>query len=269
MKIVSLLWPKQEKEVFRLETRTDPYFAMIAHMKQSEFFRRIRHYAILYVEDDKALQATIGEFLERFTPNLLVASSAEEAQKLYRELKPKIILLDINLPGMSGLDFCESIRRVDSTTRFIMTTAYTDKPFLLKAVELGLTRYLVKPMTSDELIGALRKSVEELEKIDPVLGRVDLGHGVFYDPSTKTLVVEGKNVPLRRKEVELLEFFLSHPCKTIPYKQFAHGVWKDSTMSPDAIRSQIRNLRKKSYPGLIENISGIGYRFTRGCDGIA
>jgi two-component system response regulator VanR len=242
---------------------------MITKMKQEQFFGRIRRHSILYVEDDAALQATIGEFLARLTPHLFKASSAEEAKVIYHEQKPGIILLDINLPGISGIDFCESIRGKDAKTRFIMTTAYTDKPFLLKAVELGLTRYLVKPMTSDELIDALHKAVEELEKIDPTLGRVDLGRGIHYDGSTKTLIVDGKNVPLRRKEVELLEFFLSHPRETIPYEQFEHGVWQDSVMTADAIRSQIRNLRKKCYPELIKNVSGIGYRFTGGGDGIA
>ena len=144
-------------------------------------------------------------------------------------------------------------------TRIIISTAYTDKAFLLTAVELELTRYLVKPVTSMELMEALSKAADEYEGVK-VFQEVNLGEGFGYDPERKVLLKEGKAVTLRRKEMQLLEFFITNAHSTLSYDALQYEIWPDSFMSKDAVRAQIRNLRKKSHPQIIKNISAIGYR---------
>ena len=223
------------------------------------FASKMKNLTLLYIEDDPEIQRCLGEFLERYTLNLHLAQSAEEGISLYEEIEPDIILLDINLPGKSGIDFARELRKTDHDTRIIISTAYTDNEFLLTAVELELTRYLVKPVTSMELMEALGKAADEYDD-RKVSQKVDLGEGFSYDPERKALLQEGEVVILRRKEMQLLEYFIAHAHHTLSYEALQYEIWPDSLMSKDAVRAQIRNLRKKSHPQIIKNISAIGYR---------
>ena len=223
------------------------------------FASKFQNLTLLYIEDDLEIQNSLAEFLERYTSNLHLAQSAEEGMELYKKICPDIILLDINLPGKSGLDFARELRQYDSNTRIVISTAYTDQEFLLTAVELELTRYLVKPLTSNELMEALTKAADEYKGMD-VPDAIDLGEGFCYDHKRKVLLCEEQVVTLRRKEMQLLEFFIAHADHTLTYEALQYKVWPDSVMTKDAVRAQIRNLRKKSHPGLIKNINAIGYR---------
>jgi len=219
----------------------------------------MKNLTLLYIEDDSEIQKCLGEFLERYTLNLYLAQSAEEGMDLYKKISPDIILLDINLPGRSGISFAKELRKFDHNTRIIISTAYTDNEFLLNAVELELTRYLVKPMTSMELMEALGKAADEyVDKKGST--KVDLGEKFSYDFARKVLLKEDKIVVLRRKEMQLLEFFIAHAHHTLSYEALQYEVWTDSFMSKDALRAQIRNLRKKSHQKIIKNINAIGYR---------
>lgn len=129
----------------------------------------------------------------------------------------------------------------------------------MTAVELELTRYLVKPLTSIELTEALIKAADEYITSNQST-EIHLGEGFLYHHERKVLLHNDKVVTLRRKEMQLLEFFIAHRGKTLSYEALQHKVWADSVMSKDAVRAQIRNLRKKSHRGIIENISAIGYR---------
>ena len=144
------------------------------------FASKMKHLTMLYIEDDLEIQKCLGEFLERYTSNLYLAQSAEEGMALYKKTSPNIILLDINLPGKSGIDFAKELRKIDHNTRIIISTAYTDNEFLLTAVELELTRYLVKPVTSMELMEALSKAADEYDDRN-ILQKVELGEGFSYD----------------------------------------------------------------------------------------
>ncbi|MEA2047276.1 MAG: response regulator transcription factor [Campylobacterota bacterium] len=223
------------------------------------FASKIKNLTLLYIEDDVEIQAYLSEFLERYTSNLYLAQNAEKGKELYEEIHPDIILLDINLPGKNGIEFARELRKHDHTTRIIISTAYTDKAFLLTAVELELTRYLVKPVTSIELMEALSKAADEYITSNQS-SEIHLGEGFLYNHERKVLLHNNEVVTLRRKEMQLLEFFIAHTGNTLSYEALQHKVWSDSVMSKDAVRAQIRNLRKKSHHGIIENISAIGYR---------
>ena len=228
-------------------------------MNHALFASTLKNLTILYVEDDKNIQTHIAEFLTRYTSHLYLSNSAEDGLKLYKKIKPDILLLDINLPGMSGIDLAKIVRKNDLKTRIIISTAYTDKEFLLTAVELMLTRYLVKPVTSIELVNALSKAASEYNN-DENTQLINLGQGYFYNKDSKLLFLENKAISLRRKEMQLLEFFIANKTQTLSYDVLQYEVWQETPMSKDAIRAQIKNIRKKTHANIIENISAIGYR---------
>ena len=216
-------------------------------------------YTILYVEDDNEIRQYITSFLTRYFKKVYACDSAEEGWVLYAKHKPDILLLDINLGGMSGVELAANVRQTDSKTRILISTAYTDKDFMLQAIELGLTRYLVKPMTNDDLVLALEKCWLELENQN----NIDLGKGYVYHKNLAHIVHQETHTVLRHKEVALLELFLAHENEVLRYDFLEQNIWQDEPMSRDAIRSQIRNLRKKLPKNILQNVSGLGYKFSR------
>lgn len=225
-----------------------------------EFKNALSKTTILYIEDDEHIREYIYEFLERYNSNIHVASNAEDGLRLYEAIKPDIILADINLPKMSGIELVTKIRKKDNFTRVIISTAYTNKEFTLQAIELNITRYLVKPITSKDLIAALEKALKELHESSSKYFSIDLGEGFSFNIIKEQLYKDGKIVDLRRKELELLKFFVTKDSQTITYDMLENEIWDKSVMTLDAIRSQIKNIRKKTYSKIVSNVSGIGYK---------
>jgi len=229
-------------------------------LKREQLLDKLNKLHLLYVEDDSQVRLQISEFLGRYFLSLEEASSAEEALLCFERKKPDIILLDINLPGKNGLTFASEIRQHHSDTRIIVSTAYTDKDFLISAIELELTRYLVKPLIGKTLLDALEKAADEYALIPKMESLIDLGEGFFYNKRYKMVFHDKQKIILRRKEMQLLEFFIENSLNLVTYDMLEYGIWKESFMSKDAIRAQIRNLRKKTHHKIIENITAIGYR---------
>ena len=225
-------------------------------MNHQSFAKKMNNYKVLYVEDDPNVRKQISEFLSRYCPQVYTCDSSETALKLYKKHQPDILLLDINLPGMSGIDFATIIRKHDKKTRILISTAYTNSEFMLKAIELELTRYLVKPVTSEELISAFEKSLSEInsEKL------IDLGYGYTYNKKTTSIMKNNQTTLLRKKESEILEFFIEREGEVLRYDMLENGIWSDGVMTRDAIRSQIRNIRKKIDNNCLKNITGVGYK---------
>ena len=232
-------------------------------MTYKNFAKKMPSFTILYVEDDLGIRGYFVEFLKRYCKNIYESDNAEEALKLYHKYNPDILLLDINLPAMSGIELAHIIRQSDKKIRILMSTAYTNTEFMLKAIELDITRYLIKPVTSHDLFEAFEKAIKEIEERTPK-NSVDLGEGFIYDKIDNSITHDKKTTILRKREVELLDFFIKNSNKIIDYNTLENSIWQNNIMTQDAIRGQIKNLRKKTYHELIENISGIGYRFR--CD---
>ena len=226
-------------------------------MNHQDFAKKMHPYTILYVEDDPQVRAYISEFLGRYCKKIYACESSEEGLNIYNQHQPDILMLDINLPGQNGIEFATQIRQHDKKTRILISTAYTNQEFMVKAIELDLTRYLVKPVTSDELVLALNKCLNELESDE----RIELSAGYSYHPKISSIIHNKEITLLRKKEAEILEFFIAHQGEVVRYEILEDDIWNNSVMTRDAIRSQIRNLRKKIGSKHFENITGVGYRF--------
>jgi DNA-binding response OmpR family regulator len=228
-------------------------------MNHKDFAHKMHNYSIVYVEDDDEIRHYITSFLERYCREVYACDSAESGLELYEKYAPDILLLDINLGGISGVEMASKIRKTDTKTRILISTAYTNKNFMLQAIELGLTRYLVKPMTNEDLVTALEKCWRELERQN----NVELGENYSYNRDLAHIIYKNQHIVLRHKEVELLELFITHEGEVLRYDFLEQSIWQDEPMTRDAIRSQIRNLRKKLTINVLENVSGLGYKFIR------
>lgn len=218
-------------------------------------------YKILYVEDDDNTRANYINFLKRFFDVFYEASNAEDAYEIYKKEKPDILLIDINLPGKNGIDFLRDIRKIDHTAKAIMLTAMSDIDILISATELKLTKYLVKPISRDELKEALMMAANEIINYTTYTNRVvHIKESCYWDQDREKLLYYEKEVFLTRKEKELLVMLFSNVKKVFSSEDIIFELWYDyDDAKISSLKTLVKKLRKKLPPDIIKNVFGIGY----------
>jgi DNA-binding response OmpR family regulator len=218
-----------------------------------------KNLTLLYVEDEPLIRQQAVEFLSRRYNTVLEASNGEEALEIYLEHQPHIIISDIEMPKMNGLEMAKKIRQKDKKIPIIIATAYTENRYLLIAVELQLIKYIVKPITTQKLEEALSLAYEYIEE-DKIQSIVSLSPTTHYDILNKTLIIENRIIKLTNNEILLLDLLIRHKQRATTYEEIESNIWAYEGMSMDSLRSLVRSLRKKLGGDFLENISGIGYR---------
>ena len=218
----------------------------------------LKNLTLLYVEDDEEVRRNAVEYLSRLCKKVFEAENGKDAIRVWREQKPDIIIADISMPRLNGLDMAQYIRTHDPDVQIIIATAYTDTDYLMQAVELQLVKYLVKPITKEKLMAALEKSVRQIE--DKSKFALPLSKECSFNAYTSSVICSDTETHLTRNETLFLSLLARHHTRVVHYEEIENAVWPDGGMSQDAIRSLVRALRKKLPEGAIENVSGVGYR---------
>ena len=213
---------------------------------------------ILYVEDDDIARENGVEYLENYFENIYEASDALSALKLYAKHQPHIIITDIQMPKLNGLEFVQRIRKTDSKTQVIVISAFSDKDYLLKAIELKLVKYLIKPIKENELKQALMSCMESIESDTSNI--IALNDESTFDMFNLTLVKNSQIIKLRTKELDFLVLLLKNKNRYVTYSEIENSVWFDSSMSKDALKTLVKNIKTKIPKELILNLSGTGYK---------
>lgn len=131
---------------------------------------KLEDLTILYAEDENGIQQKVSQVLELYVNNVITASDGEELLELYKQYKPSILLIDINMPNKDGLTALKEIRQEDINTPVIVMTAHTEKEYLMNAVELHITKYLVKPFNKKAVLEALDACINLLiQKNDSII----------------------------------------------------------------------------------------------------
>ncbi|MCK5855069.1 MAG: response regulator [Sulfurovaceae bacterium] len=219
----------------------------------------IKKITILYVEDETMIRLQAVEYLSLIYDNVLEAKNGLEALELYKKHKPDIIITDIEMPKMNGLELAREIRKLDKKIPIIIATAHTHSEYLLEALELQLIKYIVKPVTAPKLKEALEIAYEYIDKseTESVLKFSDT---VAYDRLNKTLLIENEIVKLSHNEIALTDLLVANKERVVMYEEIESAIWAYEGMSKDALRTLVRTLRHKMKGSFIENISGYGYR---------
>lgn len=214
---------------------------------------------VLYAEDEEGIRKNIADSLRYYVKEVFETSNGDEAYLIYQDKAPDIILSDIHMPILNGIELVKKIREQDRKTPIIMITAHIDKKYLMDAVELHMEKYLVKPIDLDILLQTLEKCVSILDINNIVKLEVDKDYS--YDFDKKELYYKNKSINLNKKEMLFFEVLIKNQRKITTYEELQSRVWDADIMTDSALRSLVRNLRKKLPTDIIINISGLGYRF--------
>jgi two-component system response regulator VanR len=213
---------------------------------------------ILYVEDDEIARENGIEYLQNFFEQIYEASDAIKALQLYEKYQPDIIITDIQMPKLNGLEFVKRIRQKDKKTQIIIITAFCDKDYLLKAIELGLVKYLVKPVCEKEFEEALFLCVNSLQNNESNIIKLD--ENSYFDIFNKNLLINKEIIKLRTKEILFLELLIKNKNRYVSYEEIENYVWSDSVMTKDALKTLVKNIKIKISKDLILNLTNSGYK---------
>ena len=215
-------------------------------------------YTLLYIEDDAPIRLVTSMFLNNYFKEIIQASDGLEALELYKHKKPDVIITDIEMPKMSGLEFCREIRKEDKTTPIIITTAHTSIEYLLEAVSLNLIKYLGKPLKEEEFMEALTNCFEQLESQNPSV--IQLTKELYYDTFNHALSSNKKLIHLSPSESMLLHILIQNKQRIVSYIEIENYIWSDKYMTIDSLRSLVKKTRTLVGKEVIENVSKTGYR---------
>lgn len=213
---------------------------------------------ILYVEDDDITRENAIEYLENYFVNIYEAKDGLDALKKFEQINPDIIITDIQMPKVDGLEFAKNVRVKNKEVQIIIITAFSHKEYLLKAIELQLVKYLMKPIKENELKDALELCVNNLKNSSTNIIR--LNETSVFDKYNHTLLINDKIVKLRIKETDLLTLLLNNKDRYVTYEEIENYVWKDFPMTKDALKTLIKYLKQKISKDIISNQNGVGYK---------
>ena len=219
---------------------------------------------ILIVEDDEVIMGTLAYNLSRQGFGVKGATTGAEALRLARNLRPDLILLDIMLPGESGIDVCERIRERDKDVVIVMVTAKDAEDDKLRGFEVGADDYVTKPFGMKELVARINANLKRSEAGGR--GKILEAGDLQLDTKNFTVRVAGEPLELRLKEFELLAALASAPGELKSREELAKEVWGHAGVGfSRTIDVHIRRVRvaleEKSSYQYIHTARGLGYRF--------
>lgn len=173
--------------------------------KISSLKKKVKNLTLLYVEDNKGLQEQASKIFKKIFKNVIVADSGESAYKLFKVNQPEIVITDINMYKLSGLDLSKMIKKINPFVKIIITSAFDDRDYLFEAIDINVSKYLKKPLTVADLTDAITKVVDEIELENSRNVFEHYIKDIFQYQDTLLMLIKNDEVLIANKKT--LEFF--------------------------------------------------------------
>lgn len=224
---------------------------------------------ILVVDDEQQLVKVLRGYLEKAGYAVVTAYDGNEGLAVMQKEKPDFAILDLNLPGMDGLDVCKAIRR-DSDIPILMLTARVEETDKLIGLELGADDYVVKPFSPREVVARVRTILRRTSASTGTKGEVIRIGDLFIDLDKHVVEVNGKNIDLTRTEFDILVTLARQPRRVFTRLQIMEQAQGEAFEGYErTIDAHIKNIRLKiepnpKQPTYIQTVFGVGYKLDVG-----
>jgi DNA-binding response OmpR family regulator len=220
---------------------------------------------ILYVEDEEVLAMLVRDHLDRNGFEVHWVNNGQEAETIFREVKPDLCVLDIMLPGMSGYEIGKTIRAIDRSVPVIFLTARSETKDVLEGFKSGGNDYLKKPFSLEELMVRINNLLSMAGRTTP--GQYKIG-GLSFDPVRMVIQHEDQSVSLSHRENELLKMLITMAGKPVERKEILMQLWGDdhffNSRNLDVYVTRLRKYLKMDPDVQLITLKGVGYQLVEG-----
>src|SRR4051812_40043360 len=222
---------------------------------------------VLVVDDDNTVASVLVKYLQRAGHTTRQIADGAQALKAVSTQQPDLIVLDLMLPGMDGLEVCRRVRATWPRLAVVVLTALAEPDDRIAGLELGADDYVTKPFSPRELVLRVDSVLRRVASPPPLAGEAIMTAGALtVDPVARRASRDGTELALTVRELDLLTFLMSHPGQAFSREQLMREVWGWTFGDHSTVTVHVRRLREKiepdpTNPSLIQTVWGIGYRF--------
>jgi len=227
------------------------------------------HTRVLAVDDETQITRVLRTSLSVQGYDVRTANDGEMALEIMKDWSPHLIITDLAMPNMNGIQLCRSVRAT-STVPIIVLSVRNQEEQKIEALDAGADDYVTKPFSMNELLARVRANLRRAPKVEAnVPELIEIGD-FSIDLATRIVRVKGNEVRLTPKEFDLLLYMAQHPHRVIPHRSLLAAIWgDDSTEQPEYLRVFVGQLRKKieanpADPVYVLTDRWVGYRFEPG-----
>ena len=220
---------------------------------------------VLVVDDDHAVRDVVRRYLERAGYQVDLAGDGETALRSNAELRPDLIVLDLMLPGIGGLEVCREVRRIRPVP-VVMLTALGEESDRVAGLELGADDYVVKPFSPRELVLRVTSVLRRATHAPPAMQETVVDGSLVLDPDARRCTLDGAELALTTREFDLLAHLMRNPRRAFTRAELLETVWGWNFGDQSTVTVHMRRLREKieprpERPHRISTVWGVGYRY--------
>jgi len=220
-------------------------------------------YKVLYAEDEDDIRERYVKILSYYFEHIYESSNGKEAYEMYLDIKPDILILDINMPILNGIELAQKIRTVDKKCKIILLSALSDTDTLIKSCELNLLKYLLKPIKIQQLQETIYQAIDDLDKINNK-NLIEVDNIIKLDRDNSIIFIKNKQIKLTKNELILVDLIIKHKNRILTNDEIINHLWEDNMFSDTDVKNKLRvliyRLNKKFDYDIINSIYEQGYK---------
>ncbi|AXK49142.1 DNA-binding response regulator [Aliarcobacter trophiarum LMG 25534] len=215
----------------------------------------MKNLRVLIVEDEQKLANLIRSSIKELFFKVTTAKDGLDGFNKFKTFKPDIVISDITMPNLSGLEMCKKIKDQNSSISIIILSAYSQKEMLLQAIDLGISKYFIKPFDIESFIDYLKELSNKINKERSY----KLRDGFVFVKKTISLYKNSELINLTKREKEFINLLVENKNSSVKLQKIKEILWDIEDISDERVRTFIKRLRVKTSKDLIENVSSQGY----------
>ena len=220
----------------------------------------LKNLTVLLVEDDSDSKKIMHDVLSDNFEKVFTAQNGDEGLKKFKKYNPNMVITDVFMPISDGLDMTRYIKEISKDTPVIVLSAHSEKETLLKAIDVGVDKYLIKPIMADDLL----KTIENVAKSKiETANIIQVANGYSFNKIKRVLIRDGVEISLTKKDLAFISLLIKRLGTLVLHDEIKSVVWVGESVTEAAIRTFVKRVRDKVGNNFIKNVPGLGYKIDR------
>ena len=220
----------------------------------------LKNLTVLLVEDDSDSKKIMHDVLSDNFEKVFTAQNGDEGLKKFKKYNPNMVITDAFMPISDGLDMTRNIKEISKDTPVIVLSAHSEKETLLKAIDVGIDKYLIKPIMADDLLNTLENVAKNKIETSNI---IQVANGYSFNKIKRVLIRDGVEISLTKKELAFISLLIKRLGTLVLHDEIKSVVWVGESVTEAAIRTFVKRVRDKVGNSFIKNVPGLGYKIDR------